>query len=105
MQKGLNPENFISLFDLPDDTVGTGNLESVLSQKINELIMYDFERLIRILYRLDIDEKKLKETLAGHSGEDAGKLITSLIIEREQKKAETKNMFRQENNISDEDRW
>lgn len=97
------PVHLLSVFDIENVSEQEGRIK--LSEKINHLILNDFESLIRILYRLDVDEKKLRNILQQNPDKDAGLLIADLIIEREQKKAETRKMFRQENDISEEDRW
>jgi len=53
-----------------------------LTEKINHLIQNDFTKLINILYRIDVDETKLKETLKTQPHENAGDIISELIIER-----------------------
>lgn len=97
------PLHLLSVFDIENVSEQEGRIK--LSEKINHLILNDFESLIRILYRLDVEEKKLRNILQQNPDKDAGLLIADLIIEREQKKAETRKMFRQENDISEEDRW
>lgn len=72
---------------------------------MNKLITDDFAGLINLLYRLDISESKLKLLLTDNPGEDAGKLIATLIIERQQQKIKTREQFRREENIPDEDKW
>jgi len=76
-----------------------------LSAYINDLINHDFEKLIHILYRLDVSEKKLKSTLASSSS-NAGMLIAEMIIERQVQKIKTREQFRQQNSdFSDEEKW
>ena len=53
-----------------------------LAAEVNEMIEHNFEGLIQILYRMDVSEHKLKEVLAANQQEDAGKLITAVILER-----------------------
>lgn len=60
------------------EKLDTPSLESV----INELIKNDFQRLVQILYRIDVSEAKLKNILNNNPNEDAGKLIAQVIIER-----------------------
>lgn len=76
-----------------------------LTAHINKLITNDFAGLINLLYRLDISEAKLKKLLAEHPEEDAGKIIAALIIERQQQKINTRQQFRQDQNISEEEKW
>jgi len=76
-----------------------------LAAYINELISHDFEKLVHILYRLDVSEQKLKSTLASSSS-DAGLLISQMIIERQLQKIKTREQYRQRNsNSNDEEKW
>ena len=76
-----------------------------LAACINDLINHDFEKLIHVLYRLDVSQKKLKSTLVSSSS-NAGMLIAEMIIERQVQKIKTREQFRQQNsNFSDEEKW
>ena len=78
--------------DLSEDT-SRNELQQKLTAFINELIVNDFQRLITILYRVDVDEKKLKRILKENIGKDAGEIIANLIIERQIQKLETRKQF------------
>ena len=78
--------------DLPED-LSKNELQERLTAFINELIVNDFQRLITILYRVDVDEKKLKRILKENIWTDAGEIIANLIIEREIQKIETRKQF------------
>jgi hypothetical protein len=54
-----------------------------LQQHINELIQNDFNRLLTILYRIDVDEDKLKAALRGQPNRDAAEIICEMMIERQ----------------------
>jgi hypothetical protein len=65
------------------------NLETIekldrqaLIQLINGWITQDFKKLLLVLYRLDVSEKKLSQLLAENKGIDAANIIATLIIER-----------------------
>ncbi len=77
----------------------------LLADKINDLILHDFNKLISALYRADISEKKLNSLLAENKNEDAGKLIALLFIERQSEKIRSRQEHRRDNNIKEEDRW
>jgi Mg/Co/Ni transporter MgtE len=64
-----------------------------LSEYVNHLIKTDFEKLVALLYRIDVHEGKLKHLLIDHPDEDAGKIIAVLIIERMQQKIKFKKQF------------
>jgi hypothetical protein len=77
-----------------------------LGDLVNDLVEHDFERLVHILYRVDVSEKKLKEILAASPSADAGYLIAGMIIERQAEKIKTRSQYRQNSNdIDEEDRW
>lgn len=73
---------------------------------INQLVSKDFAKLVYLLYAVDVSEKKLKQLLAEHPNEDAGKLIALLILERQEQKRKSREQFKQrEEDIPEEDRW
>ena len=76
-----------------------------LALEINGLILHDFNRLVSILYRIDINEEELKKMLHQYSHLDAGYIIAQLVIDRQIEKAELRRKFRKENDIADEDKW
>lgn len=49
---------------------------------INDCIKNDFNKLVQLLYRIDVSEEKLKTILQTHPNEDAAKLIAIVIVER-----------------------
>lgn len=76
-----------------------------LASVIHDLINHDFNKLILILYRLDINENKLKEKLADKTS-DAGLLIADMIILREHEKIESRKKYRQKTeDIPEKDKW
>lgn len=91
-------------FNLPV-TNDQEQLAKALAEGINQLIQTDFTRLINMLYRIDISEKTLKETLEQQADEDAGPLIARLIIERLLQKQQMQAKFKTQDNIPDDDKW
>jgi hypothetical protein len=49
---------------------------------MNDCIQHDFNKLVQLLYRIDVSEEKLKYILQLNPNEDAAKLIAAVIIER-----------------------
>ena len=78
------------------NTLSAGELREKLIEFINHLIQKDFEKLVSILYRVDVDENKLKTLLKASPGTDAAVLIADLIIERELQKIKTRKTFKSE---------
>ena len=82
------------------------DLLQLLADKINYLIVNDFNKLISILYRADINETKLNIILSENRNEDAGKLIALLFIERQMQKIKSRQETRDNlNGDSEEEKW
>lgn len=81
-------------------------IHSQLAAYINNLIQNDFDRLVSYLYRIDVNEQKLKALLQQNPSEDAGNIIAELIIERQQQKIKTREQYsRRNNNFNEEEKW
>ncbi len=81
-------------------------LYNQLVEQINTLIKDDFEKLVQLLYRIDVSEQKLKMLLQSNPNEDAAKLIASLIIERQIQKIELRKKTKEEGDAeTNEERW
>ncbi|HLG38949.1 MAG TPA: hypothetical protein VI461_04735, partial [Chitinophagaceae bacterium] len=63
--------------DLPDN-LSYERLKEKLSQHINYLIVNDFQKLVSILYRIDVSEAKLKYLLKENAETDAALIIAEL---------------------------
>lgn len=90
-----------------EEHVSMDELRQAIADFINPLITGNFNKLISILYRLDISEYKLKQLLSGNPGRDAGTIIADLIIERQLQKIQSRRAFRSqgENNIDEDEKW
>ena len=81
-------------------------IHAQLSAYINTLIKNNFDKLITYLYRIDVNEQKLKSLLQQKPDEDAGNIIATLIIERQQQKIKSREQFSQrDNNFDEEEKW
>jgi len=77
-----------------------------LEEKINSLLVEDFDRLISILYRMDVSELKLKQLLKENPAEDAAKIIAALMIQRQAEKIKSRQQFGQRDDAIDEnEKW
>lgn len=65
----------------------TDELKEKLTLHIVYLLMYEMEKLLSILYRIDVDEHKVKLAFTQNEPERIAPQLTMLIIEREQQKA------------------
>jgi len=80
----------VLVLENPED-LKNEDILSKLAEEINQLILVNFERLVQLLYRIDVSEMKLKILLKENPDQDAGKIIASLIIERQLQKIKSKN--------------
>jgi hypothetical protein len=82
------------------------DVRRALQAVVNKMIESDFEKLVNILYRVDVNERKLKYLLRENVGSDAADIIADLIIERQMEKIKSRREFsNQDDNISDEEKW
>ncbi len=100
--KLLNSELSIAIAE----KISYSELHTQLSDYINQLIKNNFDKLIAYLYRIDVNEEKLKSLLQQKPGEDAGNIIATLIIERQQQKIKLRKQFsQQKGDPAEEEKW
>lgn len=81
-------------------------IHAQLASYLNHLIKNDFEKLIAYLYRIDVNEQKLKALLQQNPGEDAGDIIAELIIERQLQKLRSREKYsKPKNSFDEEEKW
>lgn len=79
------------------------DLKTQLTDVIAFLIDKNFEKLLWILYRIDVDEEKAKQLLSKHLPEKAPEILAELIINRQQQKEEFRKQFHMEPDDTDDD--
>lgn len=83
-----------------------GLKKKVFIARVNELLEKDFNKLVAILYRMDVDENRLRLLLDQNKDSDAAIIITELIIERQIQRLKSREAFRNnENEIDEEEKW
>ena len=80
-------------------------LKEKLVAHINHLINHDFEKLIFYLYRIDVNENKMRHLLEQREGENAAGLIADLIIERQLQKIKSRKENKSDTSIPEDDKW
>ena len=75
-----------------------------LMDLINELIEKDFNALLQLLYRIDVDENKIRLYLKENKNMDSASLLADLIIERQQQKIKSRQQFRKTKE-DNEEKW
>ncbi len=86
------------------ENISLEELKLVLAQRINDLINNNFQELVQLLYRVDINEQRLKYMLQ-ESSTNAGSLIAELIIERQLEKIESRKKYKPKSTDNSEEKW
>ena len=97
----LNTNYELELRDVPT----LEELEQLLAERVNTMIQRDFGSLVQLLYRVDVSENRLRGLLQENAGEDAGRVVARLILERQWQKIETRRQYRRDAGGGDEERW
>ncbi len=61
---------------------------------INDLLDYDMSKLLNILYKIDVNERQLKQILSEEKPENIAHEIAKLVVEREKQKVLTREKYR-----------
>ena len=80
-------------------------LREQLKDSINYLLLNDFNKLVQLLYQVDVNEQKLKQLIKENPQMNASVLITDLLIQRQEEKIKTRETFKSNDDIADEDKW
>jgi len=100
--ESLNKELSMDLTEQDSGNV----LREKLYRFIDHLIETNFEKLVFILYRIDVPEDKLKQLLDRFPMKDAGFIIGNLIINRQLQKIKTRqDMMVPTHDIAEDERW
>lgn len=68
-------------------------LHSFLTRQIQYLLDHDFSRLLNAMYRIDISEKKFKQTLELAEPGKIASALSYVVIEREKAKIITREKY------------
>ncbi|MCB0686580.1 MAG: hypothetical protein KDC53_08645 [Saprospiraceae bacterium] len=67
-----------------------------MSQRIEALLAGDFEALMSMMYRLDVDEAKIRKALAPHNPENPARSLARLIVQRQMKRMATREKYKRD---------
>lgn len=102
LKETLEKETGVVFNDIPS----LEDLQKALATHINDLIVNNFEKLVFLLYRIDISEKKVKILLQNAKNTAAGETIAKAIIERQIEKINLRQIHTPHSNSSaEEDKW
>ena len=86
-----------------------GNEQETLRQQlvigVNDLLVHNFQKLVVLLYRVDVSERKLKELIRIHPQTDAAVIIADLLIERQEEKKKSRASFKKDRDIPEDEKW
>lgn len=79
---------------------------SQLVEGIQELLNHDIEKLIALLYRIDVSEEKIKSALSSSEAENTATQLAQLILDRMFLKIKTRSQTPDPGpDTTDEERW
>ena len=100
----MEVSNFISNWFATDDShslIPNGEFKTLeefrlyLTNKISDLLDTKYNTLINILYRIDVEEKKLDELFSGKNREHIPGALANIIIERSLQKIFFRQMYKE----------
>ncbi len=98
MQTDLNTlqNSVVQLLVAPSEVEAFDDLKELrnwLIENIEWLLDNDFERMLSVLYRIDVSEIKVRRLIEQNEGEDAAGIIADLILERQAQKIESRKKY------------
>jgi hypothetical protein len=78
------------------DFVDKEKLHEQIRLFVKDLLIHDFEKLCSLMYRHDVRESAFSEALSLPDDDKRASMIATLVIERELKKMETRQAYKQE---------
>ena len=92
-------------FPISQTDYSYNDLQQALAYHINQLITEDLATFVQLLYRLDVSEQQVRNSLSNTTTNLAANTIAELIIERQLKKIEMRKLFKKDDNIRDDEKW
>ncbi len=81
--------------EIPEEQLSEEELLRILSNRIAEMIEYQLEMLLSLMYRLDVPEKKVNFALSPLCPEPANVALARLVLDRQKQRAFTKKHYKQ----------
>lgn len=98
-------KKYFELSVIEDNFITEEALENALAERIFELIEHDLEHLFSILYRLDVNERKVHAALQPNNRIPGNLAVARLIIARQKEKAATRLKYKQDAQEEEGDEW
>ena len=87
------------------NSIDEEKLKEWLSERISYLLEYDFQCLLQVLYRVDINEEELRQSIASMSNLDSVTIICDMIIKREKSKIVSRKRYKSNHRADDVESW
>lgn len=91
----MNEEEFVKELSINEPYLDRESLVSMMQERVAQLLTKDPDLLFSFLYRLDVDELKIKNVLA--SAEDVPRKLAELIVNRQLHRIQTKTEYKSDN--------
>jgi hypothetical protein len=98
-------ESILHQLSTQSEFLKKGELHQQIADYINYLLINDFSKLVQILYRIDVNEQKLKQLLQENPKTDAAVLIADLLFQRQEEKIKAKESFTATDDIPEDEKW
>lgn len=77
------------------DLTSLEDFRKYLTEKLKFLLDEKFDTLVNILYRIDINEKKLSQLFSGNNRNSIPSVLADLIIERQLQKIKLRKLYKE----------
>jgi hypothetical protein len=96
-ETALDIRDRFGLDKTPDDMVDERQqyeaLKKLLSHRIEEMIDHEFDRFVNLLYRIDVNEAKVREALSEQPFSKGVEKVADMIIQRQLQKVATRRQY------------
>ena len=81
------------------------SLLTSVTNMVDELMKKDYKQLVSLLYEIDVDEEMLERLLREDTKTEPGRIIAALIIERQAAKVKTRQQYKGDMDINEDEKW
>lgn len=78
---------------------------NALYEAVSNYLQRDFNGLVQILYRMDVSEEKLRNSLQTMPGTDAAHIIATLMLERQVAKVKARMQYKPAQKPAEDESW
>jgi hypothetical protein len=101
----MDNDNLLSRLNSELSVFEKAKLRDELIFYVNHLLLNDFNRLVQLLYMVDVNEEKLKGYLSENPGTDAAVLVADMMIGRQEQKLKNRQASKPDDSIPEDEKW